>query len=96
MEEFVTTGYTAFIIIMNTFVQFFVSKKDIKLYKIIWMRDVLSIIVFIYLGIYWQIWIMVWQFLLTYTGFLCWKHEQKTGNAINQVQLFKCIFNGKE
>lgn len=92
MSEFITTGFTIFIIIMNTFVQFFVSKKSIILYKIIWFRDILSILMFIYLGIYWQIWIVLWQFVLTYTGYLCWKHEEKTGNTIHQIDLIKMLW----
>ena len=86
-----TTIYVIFVVIMNTFVQLFVSKKDIKLYTLIWIRDMLSLILFVYLHVWWQVAIIAWQFALTYSGFLCWKHEQKTGEHINQVELLKML-----
>lgn len=95
-ESFVTTGYTIFIILMNTIVQFFVSKKDVKFYTIIWGRDIISVIVFIALGLYWQIWIMVWQFALTYTGYLCWKYEENHGVQVHQIDLIKILLCKKE
>ena len=92
IDDFITTGYIILIVVMNTFVQFFVSKKSIIFYNIIWFRDILSAIMFVHLGIYWQLWIVLWQFVLTYTGYLCWKHEERTGDAINQIELINILW----
>lgn len=89
----ITTIYAVFIIVMNTVVQFMVSKKDIKLYSIIWFRDLISACIFIYIGMYWQLYIVAWQFAITITGYLCWKHEHETGVSINQIQLLKLFFS---
>jgi hypothetical protein len=96
MELFITTGYAVFVILMNTAVQLFISKKSISLFTVVWIRDMVSALVLIYLGLYWQLWIVLWQFLLTYTGYLCWRHEDKTGNTINQIQLIKSFFYGSK
>jgi len=87
----VNTVYVLFIIIANTMVQLFLSKKDIKVYLIGWGRDIVSLIMFLSWGMYFQIPIMLWQFFMTLGGYLCWKHEEKTGEKINQVVLLKRI-----
>jgi len=96
MELFITTGYAVFIILMNTAVQLFISKKSISLFTAVWIRDMVSALVLVYLGLYWQVLIVLWQFVLTYTGYLCWRHEEKTGNTINQIQLIKNFFYGSK
>jgi len=81
--------FTLFIIATNTIIQLAISKKDIRLFILVWIRDIISASIMIYLGIYWQVYIILWQFVLTISGYLCWKHEDKHGVKINQIQLFK-------
>lgn len=82
-------AFTIFIIISNTVIQLVLSKKDIKVFTLVWGRDMISTMMFIHLGVYWQVYILLWQFILTLLGFLCWRHESKTGTPINQIQLIK-------
>lgn len=88
----ITSIYTVFIILSNTVIQFLISKKDIKTFVLIWFRDAVSGGMFIYLGMSWQLYIVAWQFIMTYTGYLCWRHEEKTGEKISQIHLIKTFF----
>ena len=94
--ELVTLLYTVFVIISNTVVQFFISKKDTNAYVLIWLRDIISAIMFIHLGLYWQLYIIGWQFFMSITGYICWKHEERTGNKISQLGLLKILFTIKQ
>lgn len=56
-----------------------------KFFVLIFIRDFISICIFFYLEIYWQIYIYIWQLIMTYISYLCWKHEEKTGERIDQI-----------
>lgn len=94
--DLITFLYTMFVIISNTVVQFFISKKDTRAYLLIWGRDIISSIMFIHLGLYWQLYIIAWQFFMSITGYFCWKSEEKTGVKISQLGLLKILFTIKQ
>lgn len=81
--------FTVFIVVTNTLIQLALSQKSLKLFAVAWTRDFISACMFISLGMYWQVYIIAWQFILTFLSFSCWKHEMKHGEKINQIQLIK-------
>ena len=83
------TWFTLFIIVTNTLIQLALSKKSMKLFMVAWGRDFVSACMFISMGMYWQVYIIAWQFVLTILGYFCWKYENKHGEKINQLQLIQ-------